>query len=67
MTEWPSRKELKILLIEKGITQAQIARQINKSRSLISRILNGERKSDQTRQEIAGAMGIRYQPPEAPE
>lgn len=52
-------KKIRIRMIEKGITGAAIARNINVNRSSISNTIKGRCKSYRLRQAIASALGLK--------
>ena len=52
------RKEIRILLLQKDVTQKDIARKIKVDPSYITRLFNHERKGDKTRKKIAKILGV---------
>lgn len=52
-------RHIKAMLVEKGITQAQIANKLKLKRSTISVVLGGHGKSKRVQRAIARALGKR--------
>lgn len=53
-----SPKEIKIKLLKSEITQAELARRLSVSPSMIARVIDGNSVSDRVRRGIANAVGI---------
>ena len=54
----PANKKAQILLIEKGLTMAEIARKLGVTRATVSRTLHGVRKTKKLRERIAKLLGV---------
>ena len=50
--------EIKIALINKGITQVEIARELGVSHAIVSQEINGKRKSARVREYILARLGL---------
>lgn len=55
------KAKIKIAMIRKGISGAEIARQQGVDRSAVSHVLAGRSKSKRLRQAIAEALGLRVE------
>ncbi len=53
------RKKFRMLLIEKDLTLAEIAKRIGKSKTAVIRTRNGDLKNKQTREKIAKVLGVK--------
>jgi len=51
---------IKILLLEKGITQADLARRMDVSRSAVNHVINGRVESERIKKGIAKGLGMSY-------
>jgi|GEM_PF-2173071 len=56
-----NNKRIKILLINKDLDVAKLARLIGKNRSWVSQVLYGHIKGEPTRKAIAEALGVPYE------
>jgi lambda repressor-like predicted transcriptional regulator len=56
-----SSTEIKVLLLKKGITQAQIARQERVSIGAVNHVVLGRRKNPRLRKAIARACGVQVE------
>ncbi len=52
---------IRILLLERGITQADIARDLGCSRAFVGQIVNGDKNTPRLRREIAKRIGLPYE------
>jgi transcriptional regulator with XRE-family HTH domain len=62
-----THKEIRILMLQKGVTQAQIARDLNVTRAAICHVLKGELPSHRIRRAVAKSLRVpisRLWPPE---
>jgi transcriptional regulator with XRE-family HTH domain len=53
-------KRIKIKMIEKDVSGADIARKVGVHRSAINHVINGKNRSPRLRQAIADALGEKY-------
>ena len=63
MSKKERAREIKAMLVRKGITQWAIARSLNPpvSRSAVCHVIAGKLKTFRIRQAIADALGLRYE------
>ncbi len=54
-------KVIKKTLIDKELSVADVARKIHRSRTWVSLVINGRKKSEGSRRAIAKALGARYE------
>lgn len=51
---------IKILMLEKGVTQADLARQMDVSRSAVNHVINGRVESERIKKGIAKGLKMSY-------
>ena len=54
------KTRIKIMMLEKGITQADLARQMSVSRSAVNHVINGRVESVKIKKGIAKGLGMSY-------
>ena len=61
MNKLAVKKKIKILMIDKEITRADIARKAHVGRAAICMVISGRNKGQRLRAAIADALGVRYE------
>ncbi len=54
------KTKIKILMLEKGVSQAGIARKLGISRSAVNHVINGRVESDRIKKAIAKGLRMSY-------
>jgi predicted XRE-type DNA-binding protein len=54
------KTKIKILMLEKGVSQADLARNMEVSRSAVNHVLNGRVESERIKKGIAKGLAISY-------
>ena len=52
---------IKILLLQKGVSQAEIARQVRVTQATVSRVIAGKRRTPAVRKAVACVCGVRVE------
>ncbi len=61
LTKKERAREIKAMMVRKGISQAAIARQIGVTRSFITHVIAGDFRTARIRRAIADALGLKYE------
>ena len=54
-------RKIKSMLVERGIYQSDIARDLNVSGALVSKVVSGKDRSRRVQEKIANVLGLPYE------